>query len=219
MNPVAKKLLMKPGQHWLLYNAPHGYINSLSPLPEGLQTSFEANGHFDGIQLFVLNSNQLKNSLQQLKTILEPETVLWIIYPKKSSGLSTDLEMTRHWDELSQYGLTGVAAAAIDATWTALRFKHAQLHKTSATCNSELPNTPYAEFIDVANRTVILPPAMAMALSTQPPALENFHKLSYTNKKEYILWVLTAKQDKTRTERLKKSVEKLAAGKKNPAEK
>ena len=43
--------------------------------------------------------------------------------------------------------------------------------------------------------------------------------LSFTNKKEYVVWILSAKQEKTRTDRLAKIVEKLLAKKKNPSEK
>src|SRR5260221_562409 len=48
---------------------------------------------------------------------------------------------------------------------------------------------------------------------------KNKAELSYSNKKEYLLWILTAKQEKTRNERLGKLTEKLVAGKKNPSEK
>ena len=46
MNAVAKKLLMKPGQCWLLFNAPENYLPTLSPLPENLQVSYSAQGKF-----------------------------------------------------------------------------------------------------------------------------------------------------------------------------
>jgi uncharacterized protein YdeI (YjbR/CyaY-like superfamily) len=49
--------------------------------------------------------------------------------------------------------------------------------------------------------------------------LSLYQQLSYSNKKEYLLWILTAKQEKTRDERLVKFIEKLIAGKKNPSEK
>jgi len=46
-----------------------------------------------------------------------------------------------------------------------------------------------------------------------------YQGLSYSNKKEYVAWILSAKQEKTRSERLIKMVEKLSEGKKNPSEK
>lgn len=218
MNAVAKKLLMKSNQYWLLLNAPENYINVLDPLPDGVQVSFIVEGNIDGIQLFVRNRAELAMHLKQIQPVLKPETVLWIIYPKKSSGIITDLEMMSSWDEPAKYGLHSVAAAAIDETWTALRFRPEGQSKVSATRNSEIPNNEHAAYIDVVNKTVKLPADVEALLLNNALAFDNFQKLSYSNKKEYVLWILTAKQDKTRTDRLAKMVEKLLSGKKNPSE-
>jgi uncharacterized protein YdeI (YjbR/CyaY-like superfamily) len=56
-------------------------------------------------------------------------------------------------------------------------------------------------------------------LVNSPQALAHLEKLSYTNKKEYVLWILSAKQEQTRHIRLEKMVALLLAGKKNPSEK
>jgi len=56
-------------------------------------------------------------------------------------------------------------------------------------------------------------------LQHNPPASRFYEQLSYSSKKEYVLWILTAKQEKTRADRLARMAEKLTAGKKNPAEK
>jgi hypothetical protein len=219
MNAIAKKLLMKQGHRWLLYNAPEGYLSTLDPLPADLQLNYSPEGKFDGIQLFVLNRAQLVENLKLIQPGLQPNTIFWIIYPKKSSGIKSDLEMMSSWDEVTPYGLTGVAAAAIDATWTALRFRPIGQSKVSTTRNSEIEKSDYSAYVDVANKKVLLPSELAAELSKAPAALDNFEKLSYSNQKEYVLWVLTAKQDKTRVDRIQKTTEKLLAGKKNPSEK
>lgn len=219
MNTVAKKLLMRPGQYWLLFSAPESYLATLDPLPDDLQIRYEAKGSFDGIQLFVINSTELAAGLKHIMPVLKPATVLWIIYPKKSSGIPNDLLMISDRDEPAKYGLSGVSAASIDSTWTAMRFRRQELTKASVTRNDALPDSPYAKYIDVTNKQVILPPDVVMALAEHPFAMENYEKLSYSNKKEYVLWILTAKQDKTRTDRIFKMVDKLLNGKKNPSEK
>jgi len=150
---------------------------------------------------------------------LRPDTIFWITYPKKSSGIESDLEMMQSWDETSKYGLDGVAAAAIDQTWTALRFRPKEQVKRSEGCNSEIENNPIGEYVDVKNRIVTLPQDLKHMLESRPESIQFFESLSYTNKKEYVTWVLTAKQEKTRTERISKSLEKLLARKKNPSEK
>lgn len=219
ISPLAKKLQIKPGKHWLLFNAPADYLTLLGPLPEGTTVSYEAKGSFDGVQLFVKNSLELIESLKVVMPILQPESVFWVIYPKKSSGIKSDLEMMSSWDELGKYGYGGVAAAAVNETWTALRFKPKEQTKTSDTCNDEIKQNEYSQWIDVDNRIVRLPEEVKNVLKKNQQALTNYEKLSYSNRKEYVLWILTAKQEKTRGERLVKLIEKLEAGKKNPAEK
>jgi len=219
MSPLAKKLLIKPGHNWLFFNAPANYLAALEPLPEGVTTSFEANGAFNGVQMFVKNSKELAENLKVMATILKPDTIFWISYPKKSSGIITDLEMMQGWDEVIKYGLDGVAAAAIDETWTALRFRPKELKKTSDTNNREIRQNEYSQWIDVDNKIVRLPDDIKTLLEKNRPALANYEKLSYSNRKEYVLWILTAKQDKTREERLGKMVRKIIGGKKNRREK
>jgi hypothetical protein len=219
VSSLAKKLQVKPGKSWLLFNAPVNYLALLEPLPEGTMVAYEAKGTFDGVQLFVKDSAELVANLKVIAPVLKPDTVFWIIYPKKSSGIKSDLEMMSSWDEPAKYGLGGVAAAAIDETWTALRFRPKELTKTSDTGNEEIKQNEYSAYIDVENKIIALPDEIKTVLQKNSGALANYEKLSYSNRKEYVLWILTAKQEKTKEERLIKLVEKLSAGKKNPSEK
>lgn len=216
---LAKKLQIKPAYRVLLVNAPANYAELLGPLPREARLFTSAEGYFDVVQLFVLNSKELQRHLVWLQDHLRPDTILWISYPKKSSGLESDLDMMQSWEETAKYGLSGVAAAAINETWTALRFRPTGQIKKSEVCNSEIEKNALGQYIDVKNRVVTLPSELHSAIQVQPAALDFYQSLSYTNKKEYVSWVLTAKQEKTKTERIQKTVEKLLAGKKNPSEK
>lgn len=219
MTSLAKKLQMKPGKLWLLYNAPANYLTLLEPLPDATIIAYEANNIFDGVQLFVKNNSELKVSLKIIIPVLKPGAVFWVIYPKKSSGMVSDLEMMSSWDELANYGFGGVAAAAIDETWTALRFRPVGQSKTSDANNKNIRQNEYGAYIDVDRKQIILPADIAELLQQNPKALAFYEQLSYSNKKEYVLWILTAKQEKTKIDRLGKLVEKLLDKKKNPAEK
>ncbi|MCY1556360.1 Bacteriocin-protection, YdeI or OmpD-Associated [compost metagenome] len=66
---------------------------------------------------------------------------------------------------------------------------------------------------------MILPADVKAILETRPEALQFYEELAYSHRKEYILWILTAKQEKTRTDRIHKMLEKLLNNKKNPGEK
>jgi len=93
------------------------------------------------------------------------------------------------------------------------------LTKTSDTGNEEIKQNEYSAYIDVENKIITLPDEIKTVLQKNSAALANYEKLSYSNRKEYVLWILTAKQEKTKEERLIKLVEKLSVGKKNPSEK
>lgn len=219
MNPIAKKLHIKPGNRWLFYNEPAGYQAILEPLPNGTEAVFTPTGSFNGIQIFVYNNADLIENLKIIVPLLKPEIIFWITYPKKSSGIKTDLEMMGSWDEPAKYGLRIVTSVSINETWTALRFKEETLTKLSETRNEEIKKNEYAAYIDVDNKLIKLPEEMKVALEASPNALLFYQSLSYSNKKEFVIWILSAKQEKTKTERLNKLIEKLLEGKKNPADK
>ena len=195
MSPLAKKLLIKPGHSWLFFNAPANYLAALEPLPEGVTTSFEAKGTFDGVQLFVKNSRELAENLKTIIPVLESDTIFWIAYPKKSSGIESDLEMMGSWDEPTKYGLRPVAAAAINEIWTGIRLRAVEQAKLSNVGAAEIRQNEYGKWIDVDKKVITLRDDIKQALEQTPLALANYEKLSWSNRKEYVLWILTAKQE------------------------
>lgn len=220
MSPLAKKLLIKPGQHWLVMNAPEDYLATLEPLPDDVQLSFNPEGNFNGIQLFVQNSTELTEALTQLKPFLKDETVFWVIYPKKSSGMETDLEMMSGWEVTKPYGLRPVASAAINNIWTTLRFRPEHLVKHSdASKESISRQNDYSAYIDVDKKQITLPPYLQEALAHEPVAMATYEKLAWSHRKEYVVWILSAKQEQTKANRISKMIEMLSVGKKNPSEK
>jgi len=219
MSPLAKKLQMKPGTRWLIFNSPDTYLSQLEPLPNGVELSSKTEGTFDGAQLFVKDSVELTECLKAVMPTVKHDAVLWVIYPKKNKNVTTDLEMMSGWDVFKPYGLRPVASASIDDMWTSLRFRPEVNVKHSEGRNDSVRNNEYGEYIDVDNKQVKLPPIISDTLEKETAAMDFYQILSYSNKKEYVFWILSAKQDKTRHERLVKMVEKLNAGKKNPSEK
>jgi hypothetical protein len=218
MTSLAQKLQIKPGKKWLFYNAPKGYLKSLEPLPESAKCTITPKGNFDGIQLFAKNKAELSFSLKVIAPLLKPDTIFWVAYPKRSSGIESDMKMG-DWDEMTEYGLQGVASIAVNEKWAGSRFRPEGQSKISGTGKKEIRESDYATYIDVDKKVITLPVYIKNILKQTPQALSFYQQLSYSNKKEYLLWILTAKQEKTRNERLGKLTEKLVAGKKNPSEK
>jgi uncharacterized protein YbdZ (MbtH family) len=220
MSPLAKKLLIKPGQHWLILNAPEDYLATLEPLPDDVMLSFNPKGNFNGIQVFVQNSAELTEVLTQLKPVLKDDTVFWVIYPKKSSGMETDLEMMSGWEVTKPYGLRPVASAAINNVWTTLRFRPEHLVKHSDSSKEAIrKENDYSAYINVDKKQITLPPYLQEALAAEPAAMAVYEKLAWSHRKEYIVWILSAKQEQTRANRIAKMIEMLLTGKKNPSDK
>jgi hypothetical protein len=220
MSPLAKKLLMKPGQQWLIVNPPEDYLAALEPLPDGVQLSFTVKGSVNGMQVFVKNSAELTEVLKQLKPALTEETTLWVIYPKKSLGIETDLQMMSGWEVAKPYGLRPVASAAINNVWTALRFRPEHLVKHSDSSKEAIrKENDYSDYIDVDKKLIRLPSYLQEALAHERAAMATYEKLAWSHRKEYLVWILSAKQEQTRANRIDKMVEMLLAGKKNPSEK
>lgn len=211
---------MKPGQHWLILNAPEDYLAIIEPLPEGTTLSLAAEGNFNGVQVFVKNSAEFAEILVQLKPVLKDDTVLWVIYPKKNSGIDSDLEMMSGWEVAKPHGLRPVASAAINNIWTTLRFRPEHLVKHSGASRESIrKENDYSAYIDVDKKQITLPPYLHEALVNEPAAMAKYEKLAWSHRKEYLVWILSARQDQTRANRIAKMVEMLTAGKKNPSEK
>jgi hypothetical protein len=221
MNTLAKKLMIKPHKNWLFYNMPAGYIDLLSPLPEGVVVKYQPvpDAGFDGMQAFVKNSMELHAMLSDIAYLVLPDTVAWICYPKKSSGMESDMMMMSHWEVLAQYNLEVVAAVSIDTNWTAVRVRLIGMAKKSKMANADIKENQYSNYIDVENKMVTMPPDVIEALRYEPEAMQYYHSLAYSHRKEYILWIISAKQVKTRISRVAKMINLLIAKKKNPSEK
>ncbi|MHB8857344.1 MAG: hypothetical protein ACYC6K_12080 [Bellilinea sp.] len=122
-NSLTKKLLIRFGNRLLVRNAPPGYLEKLQPLPDGVQLLTAVEGTFDVVLLFVRNKAEV--DAQALESVLAARRggVVWMIYPKKSKDVQTDINRDTGWDALWDAGWVGIAIAAIDDAWAALRFR------------------------------------------------------------------------------------------------
>ncbi len=121
---LAQKLGIKPAQRVLLLNAPSGYAELLDPLPDGVTLSTRADGSpYDGVQAFVSSRADVETGAPQVLAALKAGGVLWMIYPKKSSKIKTDISRDAGWDRLRAASYDAVAVVSVDETWSALRFR------------------------------------------------------------------------------------------------
>ena len=124
-SPLLKKIGVKPGHRLLVLNAPDGYLDQLTPLPEKAELATKGKGPFDVVQLFVKNKAQVDRDAAKAMQAVKPRGLLWIAYPKKSSKIETDISRDVGWETMKKADWEGVAIFAIDDTWSALRFRPA----------------------------------------------------------------------------------------------
>jgi hypothetical protein len=123
-SPLLKKLRIQPGQRMLILNPPPGYVESLSPLPEGTHIVAETDGvAVDFCHLFARHSAQLAELLPTALAACKYDGLLWISYPKKSSKVESDLSRDTLWELPGDPGLRPVTQVSIDQTWSALRYR------------------------------------------------------------------------------------------------
>jgi len=126
MTLIVKKLGLKPGIRALVLGAPSGYMRSIAPLPEGVVVSENVNGTHGFVQLFATKKREIEKSKKKLLESADPGALVWITYPKKTSGVESDLSREAVWAAMEGTGWRPVSQIAIDEVWSALRFRPTQ---------------------------------------------------------------------------------------------
>lgn len=213
---VADKLRIKPGYTLLTIHAPADFKKGLTGLPAGVKIT-DSGKQYDQVHWFVLNKAQLEKEISKVMKLLKPEVTVWVYYPKVSSNIQTDLTRDKGWGCLLAEGdkLTWISLISFNDTWSVFGFRA----KTEADKKKEAKPKEEREIFKWVNpqtKEVKLPDDLAAALKKNKKEAAYFESLSFTNKKEYIEWIVTAKREETRTERVKGTMERLGKEWKNP---
>jgi Bacteriocin-protection, YdeI or OmpD-Associated len=214
---ISEKLKIKEKFSLLTINAPAGFKKGLQGLPAGV-TITDSGKDYDQVHWFVFNKAQLEKEVSKVLKLVKPGIIVWVYYPKSTSKLQTDLSRDKGWESLLAEGdkLTWISLISFDDTWSVFGFRA----KTDADKKKEAKPQPEREIFKWVNpetKEVRLPDDLAAALKKNKKQSDYFNTLSFTNKKEYIEWIVTAKRAETRNERIKGTVERLGKGWKNPA--
>lgn len=119
--PLATKLGIRAGGSVLLDGAPDGF--DLGVLPEGVRVDRRAgSGPYQVIVCFCADRERLARRWPVLHPLTPRDGALWIAWPKRSSGVPTDLDEHVVREFALDNGRVDVKVCAIDATWTG--FKH-----------------------------------------------------------------------------------------------
>ena len=120
--PLAKKLGIKESSRIALVNAPKGFQKQLGVLPANAQIVARLLKPLDIILLFTDAEKTLVRDFPSLVKKLSTNGMIWIAWPKKSSGVPTDLSFDRVQRVGLQGGLVDVKICAMDETWSGLKF-------------------------------------------------------------------------------------------------
>ncbi|MCG6923032.1 MAG: DUF3052 domain-containing protein [Acidobacteria bacterium] len=120
--PLPKKLGIKAGSAVALLGAPKGLETTLGRLPEGAKLRHGASTPANVILLFVRSRADLEERFPPAARAMGDPGALWIVWPKKASGLATDLGANEVRAFGLAAGLVDYKIAAIDETWSGLCF-------------------------------------------------------------------------------------------------
>jgi putative transposon-encoded protein len=212
---TAQKLKIKAGDTLLTINAPASFKKDIGPLPAS--TKIISSGKpYNQVHWFVYNKAQLEKELKKILPLIKGDVICWIYYPKGTSSIQTDLTRDKGWEILLAHSdtLTWISLIAFDETWSTFGCRL----KTNADKSKEAQpkERVILQYIDAAAKTIRLPEDLATLLMKNKKAATFFNSLSFTNRKEYVEWIVTAKQQETRKNRIEGTVERLLKEWKNP---
>jgi len=212
---TAQKLKIKEGDALLTLHAPAAFKKNLGPLPAGVKI-IAPGKPYNQVHWFVTTKAQVEKETQKVLALIKDDVICWIYFPKGTSKIQTDLTRDKGWDVLmaQSAALTWISLIAFDETWSAFAFRSKT--DTAKGKQAKPKERPILEYIDAAAKTVRLPDDLALVLKKNKTAADYFNTLSFTNRKEYVEWIVTAKQETTRKTRVDGTIERLAKQWKNP---
>jgi len=117
---LAQKMKLKPDARAAMINAPEGYLNKFQ---HNQKISQNLDGKFDWIQIFVTNKADVDELAPKAAQALNPESILWISFPKGKSKIQTDLARDQGWESVNALGLKWITLISVDETWSAFALR------------------------------------------------------------------------------------------------
>ena len=119
---LSQKLGLKPGFRIFADGAPADYCRIVGEWPEGAMLVARASAPLDVVHLFAAQAKGLPAKLSRYSKAIAPDGMIWVSWPKKASGVATDLSDVVVRDLALPLGLVDIKVCAIDETWSGLKF-------------------------------------------------------------------------------------------------
>jgi hypothetical protein len=120
--PLPKKLGITEGKCFAVRSAPAGFDETLGDLPPGAEWRRQVKPGLDVVIAFFTERATLAHSWPSLTAAATPNGTVWVAWPKRASGVPTDITEDVLRDELLPSGWVDNKVCAIDETWSGLRF-------------------------------------------------------------------------------------------------
>jgi hypothetical protein len=120
--PLPRKLGIKPGAMVATLDAPADFAATLGELPPGAVLHPFSGGPAEVALLFARERAALETGFGRLAIAIRPAGGLWVCWPKKASGIATDLDENVIREFGLGMGLVDNKVCAVDETWSGLRF-------------------------------------------------------------------------------------------------
>ena len=119
--PLVKKLGVKPGETLLTVGAPREYASWLGALPEGAHITSRRPPLPNAVHVFATKRADLARELSTLRRQLAQSGYVWVSWPKKSSGVATDITEDVIRDVALPLGFVDVKVCAVTDVWSGLK--------------------------------------------------------------------------------------------------
>lgn len=126
MDPLLKKLNFKEQKNIIVLNAPDSFSDQLAIIKSYTAVKEKLTGvkSIEFALLFVTKQSEIDKLAPKVLSKALDDAIIWFCYPKKSSkNYNCDFNRDTGWAILGEHGYEGVRMVAIDADWSALRFR------------------------------------------------------------------------------------------------
>ena len=119
--PLAKKLGIAEGTRLRVVDPPRDYGDIVDPLPARVVMAQRVDDTTDLVHVFVLSRARLAKALAATLGAMRRDCAVWVSWPKKASGVATDVTEDVVREVALPMGLVDVKVCAVDATWSGLK--------------------------------------------------------------------------------------------------
>lgn len=119
--PLAKKLGLRPATDVVALGAPPHYRDLLSPTPPDVRFGTRVSARTRMVHVFCDRRAELSSRLASLRRVLAPDAAVWVSWPKRASGVPTDITEDVIREVALPMGWVDIKVCAVDETWSGLK--------------------------------------------------------------------------------------------------